>query len=146
MLKTRIIPCLDVVKNKVVKGINFKNIKVMGNAIEMAKFYSDTGADELCMLDINASYQKRKTFIKTVESIAKVINIPLTIGGGISDLSDITNLLNAGADKVSINSAAVKNPKLVKLASLVHGSQCIGVAIHATRFQGNFGVAFAGFW
>ncbi len=73
MLKTRIIPCLDVVKNKVVKGVNFKNIKVMGNAIEMAKFYSEAGADELCMLDINASYQNRKTFIKTVESIAKVI-------------------------------------------------------------------------
>jgi cyclase len=120
MLKTRIIPCLDVVKNKVVKGVNFKNIKVMGNAIEMAKFYSDKGADELCMLDINASYQNRKTFIKTVESIAKVINIPLTIGGGISDLSDITNLLNAGADKVSINSAAVKNPKLVKQRISMH--------------------------
>ena len=81
MLKTRIIPCLDVVKNKVVKGVNFKNIKVMGNAVEMAKFYSEAGADELCMLDINASYQNRKTFIKTVESIAKVINIPLTVGG-----------------------------------------------------------------
>ena len=76
MLKTRIIPCLDVIKNKVVKGINFKNIKVMGNAVEMAKFYSEAGADELCMLDINASYQNRKTFIKTVDSIAKVINIP----------------------------------------------------------------------
>jgi len=144
MLKTRIIPCLDVVKNKVVKGVNFKNIKVMGNAIKMAKFYSDTGADELCMLDINASYQNRKTFIKTVESIAKVINIPLTIGGGISNLSDITTLLNAGADKVSINSAAVKNSKLVKQASLVHGSQCIVVAIDAKRFQGNFRVAVKG--
>ena len=128
MLKTRIIPCLDVIKNKVVKGVNFKNIKVMGNAVEMAKFYSEAGADELCMLDINASYQNRKTFIKTVESIAKVINIPLTVGGGVSALSDITNLLNAGADKVSINSAAVKNPNLVKKASLVHGSQCIVVA------------------
>ena len=144
MLKTRIIPCLDVVKNKVVKGVNFKNIKVMGNAVEMAKFYSEAGADELCMLDINASYQNRKTFIKTVESIAKVINIPLTVGGGISDLSDITNLLNAGADKVSINSAAVKNPNLVKKASLVHGSQCIVVAIDAKRFQGNFRVVIKG--
>ena len=76
MLKTRIIPCLDVIKNKVVKGVNFKNIRVMGNAVEMAKYYSLSGADELCMLDINASYQNRKTFIKTVESIAKVINIP----------------------------------------------------------------------
>jgi cyclase len=82
MLKTRIIPCLDVIENKVVKGVNFKNIKVMGNAVEMARYYSSAGADELCMLDINASYQKRKTFIKTVESIAKVINIPFTVGGG----------------------------------------------------------------
>ena len=93
MLKTRIIPCLDVIKNKVVKGVNFKNIKVMGNAVEMARYYSLSGADELCMLDINASYQNRKTFIKTVEAIAKVINIPLTVGGGVSVLDDITDLL-----------------------------------------------------
>ena len=137
MLKTRIIPCLDVVKNKVVKGVNFKNIKVMGNAIEMAKFYSEAGADELCMLDINASYQNRKTFIKTVESIAKVINIPLTVGGGVSDLSDITNLLNAGADKVSINTAAVKNVDFVKEASKKFGSQCIVVAIDAKKVSEN---------
>ena len=127
MLKTRIIPCLDVIGSKVVKGINFKNIKVMGSAVELAKYYSSSGADELCMLDINASYQKRKTFINTVESIAKVINIPFTVGGGVSGLDDITDLLNAGADKVSINSAAVKNPKLIRQASLKHGSQCIVV-------------------
>ena len=133
MLKVRIIPCLDVIKNKVVKGVNFKNIKVMGNAIELAKYYSDTGADELCILDINASYQNRKTFLKTVESVSKVISIPLTVGGGVSDIMDITNLLNAGADKVSINSAAVKNPNLIKKASQKHGSQCIVVAIDAKR-------------
>tara|TARA_Y100000768_G_scaffold386016_1_gene373433 strand:- start:1305 stop:2054 length:750 start_codon:yes stop_codon:yes gene_type:complete len=133
-MKIRIIPCLDIIKNKVVKGVNFKNIKVMGNAVEMAKNYSLSGADELCMLDINASYQNRKTFIKTVESIAKVINIPLTVGGGVSALSDITDLLNAGADKVSINSAAVKNPKLIRKASLKHGSQCIVVAIDGKRY------------
>ena len=133
MLKTRIIPCLDVIENKVVKGINFKNIKVMGNAVEMARYYSSAGADELCMLDINASYQKRKTFIKTVESIAKVINIPFTVGGGVSALQDITDLLNAGADKVSINSAAVKKPSLIRRASLKHGSQCIVVAIDGKR-------------
>jgi len=144
MLKTRIIPCLDVIKNKVVKGVNFKNIKVMGNAVEMAKFYSDNGADEICMLDINASYQNRKTFVKTVEAIANVINIPLTVGGGISDLLDITNLLNAGADKVSINSAAVKKPNLIKQAALVHGSQCIVVAIDAKRLKGNFRVVIKG--
>ncbi len=135
MLKTRIIPCLDVIGSKVVKGINFKNIKVMGSAVELAKYYSSSGADELCMLDINASYQKRKTFIRTVESIAKVINIPFTVGGGVSDLSDITQLLNAGADKVSINSAAVKNPSLIRHASLKHGSQCIVVAIDGKRHQ-----------
>ena len=133
MLKVRIIPCLDVIKNKVVKGVNFKNIKVMGNAIELAKHYSDAGADELCILDINASYQNRKTFLKTVESVSKVISIPLTVGGGVSDIMDITNLLNAGADKVSINSAAVKNPNLIKQASQKHGSQCIVVAIDAKR-------------
>ncbi|MDB4861485.1 imidazole glycerol phosphate synthase subunit HisF [bacterium] len=133
MLKTRIIPCLDVIENKVVKGVNFKNIKVMGNAVDMANYYSSAGADELCMLDINASYQKRKTFIKTVESIAKVINIPFTVGGGVSALQDITDLLNAGADKVSINSAAVKNPLLVHKAARKHGSQCIVVAIDGKR-------------
>ena len=144
MLKTRIIPCLDVIKNKVVKGVNFKNIKVMGNAVEMAKNYSLYGADELCMLDINASYQNRKTFIKTVEAIAKVINIPLTVGGGVSTLSDITDLLNAGADKVSINSAAVKNPKIIKQASLRHGSQCIVVAIDAKRYENQMRVVVKG--
>ena len=144
MLKTRIIPCLDVIKNKVVKGVNFKNIKVMGNAVEMAKKYSVTGADELCMLDINASYQNRKTFIKIVESIAKVINIPLTVGGGVSALSDITDLLNAGADKVSINSAAVKNPKIIRQASLRHGSQCIVVAIDAKRYEKQMRVVVKG--
>ena len=133
MLKTRIIPCLDIIGNKVVKGINFQNIKVMGNAIEMARYYSQSGADELCMLDINASYQKRKTFIKTVESIAKVINIPFTVGGGVSNLQNITELLNAGADKVSINSSAVRKPSLVRDASKKHGSQCIVVAIDAKR-------------
>ena len=133
MLKVRIIPCLDVIKNKVVKGVNFKNIKVMGNAIELAKYYSDAGADEICILDINASYQNRKTFLKTIESVSKVISIPLTVGGGVSDIMDITNLLNAGADKVSINSAAVKNPNLIKKASQKHGSQCIVVAIDAKR-------------
>ncbi len=144
MLKTRIIPCLDVIKGKVVKGVNFKNIKVMGNAVEMAKKYSSSGADELCMLDINASHQNRKTFIKTVDAISKVINIPLTVGGGVSELSDITNLLNAGADKVSINSAAVKNPKLIRQASLRHGSQCIVVAIDGKRYQKEMMVVIKG--
>ena len=144
MLKTRVIPCLDVIKGKVVKGVNFKNIKVMGNALEMANKYSSSGADEICMLDINASYQNRKTFVKTVNAISKVINIPLTVGGGVSELSDITKLLNAGADKVSINSAAVKNPKLIKQASLRHGSQCIVVAIDGKRYQKEMMVVIKG--
>jgi cyclase len=96
------------------------------------------------MLDINASYQNRKTFIKTVEAIAKVINIPLTVGGGVSTLADITDLLNAGADKVSINSAAVKNPKIIKQASLRHGSQCIVVAIDAKRHENQMRVVVKG--
>ena len=144
MLKTRIIPCLDVIKNKVVKGVNFKNIRVMGNAVDMARHYSLSGADELCMLDINASYQNRKTFIKTVEAIAKVVNIPLTVGGGVSNLRDITDLLNAGADKVSINSAAVNNPKLIRQASLKHGSQCIVVAIDGKRHENKMRVVIKG--
>ena len=144
MLKVRIIPCLDVIKNKVVKGVNFKNIKVMGNAIELAKYYFDAGADELCILDINASFQNRKTFLKTIESVSKVISIPLTVGGGVSDIMDITNLLNAGADKVSINSAAVKNPYLVKSASQKHGSQCIVVAIDAKRRSNSMVVVIKG--
>ena len=106
--------------------------------------YSLSGADELCMLDINASYQNRKTFIKTVEAIDKVINIPLTVGGGVSTLSDITDLLNAGADKVSINSAAVKNPKIIKQSSLRHGSQCIVVAIDAKRYENQMRVVVKG--
>ena len=137
MLKTRIIPCLDVIENKVVKGVNFKNIRVMGSAVDMANYYSSAGADELCMLDINASYQKRKTFIKTVESIAKVINIPFTVGGGVSALQDITDLLNAGADKVSINSAAVLKPNFIKEASDSFGCQCIVLAIDAYKDRNN---------
>ena len=142
MLKTRIIPCLDVIKGKVVKGVNFKNIKVMGNAVEMAKKYSSSGADELCMLDINASYQNRKTFIKTVDAISKVINIPLTVGGGVSELSDITNLLNAGADKVAINTAAIKNPSLLSEAAKKFGSQCIVSSIQAKKIGNKFGCFF----
>jgi cyclase len=134
VLKIRIIPCLDIIKNKVVKGINFKNIRTLGDPVTLAKKYSDTGADELCMLDITASHEKRKTFLKTVEAIAKVIDIPLTVGGGISDIKDITTLLNAGADKVSINTTAVLKPNLIKVASIKHGSQCIVVAIDGKRF------------
>jgi len=135
MLKTRIIPCLDVDsidgRGRVVKGVNFVDIVDAGDPVEQAKIYNDQGADELCFLDITATHQGRDTIIHTVEKVADEVFIPLTVGGGISDVSHIRNLLNAGADKVSINSAAVKSPDFVKEASDKCGSQCIVVAIDA---------------
>ncbi len=131
MLKTRIIPCLDVDNGRVVKGVNFVDIVDAGDPVEQAKIYNDQGADELCFLDITATHQGRDTIIHTVEKVADEVFIPLTVGGGISEVSHIRNLLNAGTDKVSINSAAVKNPDFVKEASDKCGSQCIVVAIDA---------------
>ncbi len=131
MLKTRIIPCLDIDNGRVVKGVNFVDIIDAGDPVEQAKIYNDQGADELCFLDITATHEKRDTIIHTVERVADEVFIPLTVGGGISEISHIRNLLNAGADKVSINSAAVKNPDFVKEASDKCGSQCIVVAIDA---------------
>lgn len=131
MLKTRIIPCLDVDNGRVVKGVNFVDIVDAGDPVEQAKIYNEQGADELCFLDITATHQGRDTIIHMVEKVAEEVFIPLTVGGGISDISHIRNLLNAGTDKVSINSAAVKNPDFVKEASDKCGSQCIVVAIDA---------------
>tara|TARA_R110001592_G_scaffold3525_11_gene19886 strand:+ start:5197 stop:5958 length:762 start_codon:yes stop_codon:yes gene_type:complete len=131
MLKTRIIPCLDVDNGRVVKGVNFVDIVDAGDPVEQAKIYNDQGADELCFLDITATHEGRDTIIHMVEDVANEVFIPLTVGGGISEISHIRNLLNAGADKVSINSAAVKNPDFVKNASDKCGSQCIVVAIDA---------------
>ena len=131
MLKTRIIPCLDVDNGRVVKGVNFVDIVDAGDPVEQAKIYNEQGADELCFLDITATHQKRDTIIDVVERVANEVFIPLTVGGGISTIPHIRNLLNAGADKVSINSAAVKNPDFVKEASDKCGSQCIVVAIDA---------------
>ncbi len=131
MLKTRIIPCLDIDNGRVVKGVNFVDIIDAGDPVEQAKIYNDQGADELCFLDITATHEKRDTIIHTVKRVADEVFIPLTVGGGISEISHIRNLLNAGADKVSINSAAVKNPDFVKEASDKCGSQCIVVAIDA---------------
>ena len=131
MLKTRIIPCLDVDNGRVVKGVNFVDIVDAGDPVEQAKIYNDQGADELCFLDITATHEGRDTIIHMVEHVADEVFIPLTVGGGISEISHIRNLLNAGADKVSINSAAVKNPDFVKEASDKCGSQCIVVAIDA---------------
>lgn len=131
MLKTRIIPCLDVDNGRVVKGVNFVDIVDAGDPVEQARIYNDQGADELCFLDITATHQERDTILEVVAKVAEEVFIPLTVGGGISEVSHIRNLLNAGADKVSINSAAVKNPDFVREASDKCGSQCIVVAIDA---------------
>lgn len=131
MLKTRIIPCLDVDNGRVVKGVNFVDIVDAGDPVTQAKIYNDQGADELCFLDITATHEGRGTILDVVRHVAEEVFIPLTVGGGISEVSHIRNLLNAGADKVSINSAAVKNPDFVKEASDKCGSQCIVVAIDA---------------
>ncbi|MEK6957374.1 MAG: imidazole glycerol phosphate synthase subunit HisF [archaeon] len=135
MLTKRIIPCLDVKDSKVVKGKNFKGLQFAGDAIELAKKYYEDGADELVFLDISASSEKRKTAKELVEKISREIFIPFTVGGGISDIEDIRNLLRSGADKVSINTAAVNNPELVKKASKRFGRQCIVVAIDAKKIN-----------
>ena len=127
----RVIPCLDVDKGRVVKGVNFINIKDAGDPVEIAKRYDDQGADELTMLDITASSESREITYKTVESIAGQVFIPLTVGGGVRNTEDIKRLLRSGADKVSINTAAVENPDFIKEASDKFGSQCIVVAVDA---------------
>lgn len=129
----RIIPCLDVKDGRVVKGINFKNLKDAGDPIELAKVYSHEGADELIFLDISASYEKRKTTIDTIKKIAQNITIPFIVGGGISNISDIEMFLDACADKVSIGTAALKNPNLIKEASLKYGKNRIVIGIDAKR-------------
>ena len=133
MLSKRIIPCLDVKDGRVVKGIKFLNLRDAGDPVEVAKFYSEEGADEITFLDITASYERRRNMIDVVERTASEVFVPLTVGGGVRTLEDIRDLLLAGADKVSINTAAVKNPEFVKEASGRFGSQCIVVAIDAKR-------------
>lgn len=127
----RIIPCLDVDKGRVVKGVNFLNIRDAGDPVEIAKRYDKEGADEITMLDITASHETRDTTYKTVESIASQVFMPLTVGGGVRTLEDIKKLLRSGADKVSINTSAVENPDFVKEAADKFGSQCIVVAVDA---------------
>jgi len=133
MLTKRIIPCLDIKDGRVVKGIKFQGLRDAGDPVEVAKIYDQQQADELVFLDITASLEERKTMIEVAENIAKNIFMPFTVGGGISDLGDIRGLLNAGADKVSINTAAVKSPDLISQASRKFGSQCIVVAIDAKK-------------
>ncbi|RJP28915.1 MAG: imidazole glycerol phosphate synthase subunit HisF [Candidatus Omnitrophota bacterium] len=133
MLTKRIIPCLDIKEGRVVKGIKFLGLKDAGDPVEVAKVYDKQQADELVFLDITASFEKRKTMIELVEKIAENVFMPFTVGGGIATSDDIKDLLNAGADKVSINTAAVKYPELIKESSAKFGSQCIVVAIDAKR-------------
>lgn len=135
-LAKRIVPCLDVDKGRVVKGVKFVDIKDAGDPVEVARRYDQQGADELVILDITASSDNRETLIHVVEAAAAQIYIPLTVGGGVRTIQDIRNLLNAGADKVGINSAAVKNPEFVREAAERFGSQCIVVAIDAKKVSG----------
>lgn len=136
MLAKRIIPCLDIKDGRTVKGVNFENIRDAGDPVELAIRYAGEGADELVFLDITATNEKRKTLTELVTRIAKQINIPFTVGGGINSIDDVSALLNAGADKISVNSAAIKNPELIKDLADQFGSQCIVLAID-TKFENN---------
>lgn len=133
-LAKRIVPCLDVKNGETVKGTNFVNLRSAGDPVELGKAYSDAGADELVFLDITASFEERKTFADMVTRVAETINIPFTVGGGINELADVDRLLNAGADKVSINSAAIRNPELINEIANHYGSQVCVCAIDA-RFD-----------
>ena len=138
MLKKRIIPCLDIKDGRTVKGVNFEDIRDAGDSIELAKRYVQDGADELVFLDITATLEKRKTLVELVVRIAKEINIPFTVGGGINTLSDAKAVIQAGADKVSINSAAVKNPQLISEIAREFGNQCVVVAIDTNFVDGEW--------
>ena len=140
MLTKRIIPCLDVMEGRVVKGMNFVNLRDAGGPVENAKAYEEQMADELCFLDITASHESRKTIVHVVEDVANEVFMPLTVGGGIRDLSDIRDILLAGADKVTINTAAIERPEIISEASETFGSQCICVAIDAKATKDGFEV------
>lgn len=136
MLKKRIIPCLDIKDGKTVKGIQFEDLRIAGDPVELAKKYVKDGADELVFLDITATLENRKTLIELVEKLSLEINIPFTIGGGISSVQDVEALLKAGADKVSINSAAVRRPNIVREIAQQFGNQCVVVAIDTKHIEG----------
>jgi len=144
MLTKRIIPCLDIKNGRTVKGINFVDLRDAGDPVELAEIYARDGADELVFLDITATEQRRKTLAELVLEVAEAINIPFTVGGGISSVSDVEILLNSGADKVSINSSAVKNPQLINDLAAKFGSQCIVVAIDAKQIDGEWIVHLVG--
>ena len=138
MLKTRIIPCLDVKNGRVVKGINFLDLVDAGDPVKQATYYSQNGADEICFLDISASLENRNTMLNVVRKTAEEVFIPLTAGGGISSIQNIRSLLKAGADKVSINSAAIINPNIVQKSADHFGSQCIVVAVDVKKIENNW--------
>ena len=144
MLCKRIIPCLDIKDGRTVKGINFVNLRDAGDPVELAQQYAEEGADELVFLDISATEQRRKTLVKLVEEVARAIDIPFTVGGGISTVEDVHLLLQHGADKVSVNSAAVKRPELIDEIARTFGSQCLVVAIDAKQVDKQWKVHLVG--
>lgn len=144
MLTKRIIPCLDIKNGRTVKGVNFVDLKDAGDPVELAKKYAETGADELVFLDISATEERRATLIDLVRKVAAAINIPFTVGGGISSVADVDVLLRNGADKISINSSAVKNPDLINEIASKYGSQCVVVAIDAKQIDGEWLVHLVG--
>ncbi|WP_052599381.1 imidazole glycerol phosphate synthase subunit HisF [Aureispira sp. CCB-QB1] len=144
MLTKRIIPCLDIKDGRTVKGVNFVGLRDAGDPIELAKKYTEAGADELVFLDITASHEKRKTLVDLVEKVAQAISIPFTVGGGISTVEDVARLLQAGADKITINSAAVRQPNLIQELANCFGSQCVVVAIDAKLENGHWRVYTGG--
>ncbi|WP_339653532.1 imidazole glycerol phosphate synthase subunit HisF [Flavobacterium frigidarium] len=144
MLTKRIIPCLDIKNGRTVKGVNFVDLRDAGDPVELAKIYSDEGADELVFLDISATEERRKTLVNLVREVAATINIPFTVGGGISSVADVEVLLQNGADKVSINSSAIKNPQLINDLASKFGSQCVVVAIDAKQVDGQWIVHLMG--
>lgn len=144
MLAKRIIPCLDIKDGRVVKGTKFLDLKDAGDPVELAKYYNKEGADELCFLDITASHENRKMITELVEKVASEIFIPFTVGGGISDVSQIRDILFTGADKIAINTSAVKDPELIKEGAKKFGSQCIVLAVDAKRRQGEWEVYIKG--
>lgn len=144
MLKKRIVPCLDIHEGRTVKGINFVDLRDAGDPVALAAAYARNGADELVLLDISATVEGRKTMVRLVEQVAREVDIPFTVGGGISSLEDVARLLEAGADKVSINSAAVRRPELVGELAREVGSQCVVVAVDAGLVQGNWQVFVRG--
>ena len=144
MLTKRIIPCLDIKNGRTVKGVNFVDLRDAGDPVELASKYAETGADELVFLDISATEERRKTLANLVLRVAEKVNIPFTVGGGISSIEDVDILLKNGADKVSVNSSAVKNPDLINELSQKFGAQCITVAIDAKQINGQWIVHLVG--